>query len=105
MLVVRGQRQVEVAVGTSIDLVVTRPVAPNDAVRYEWPDAPSVEGNAVRFRRLRIELPAPEDDGGVTTHHYELEAVGPGTARVVVTPRGLGPSAGQGPVHLDVVVR
>lgn len=77
MRVVRNEKAVEVEAGTGIDLVVTRPVAVPLEVRYEWPAAPAIEGEAVRFVRLRIEPPPPDVDGGVPTHHYELEASRP----------------------------
>lgn len=105
MRVVRNERAVDVEVGTRIDLVVTRPVAPPAELRFEWPAAPAVEGKAVRFVRLRIEEPPPENDGGVTTHHYELDAVRPGAARVTLAPRPAGPGAAQPPVVLEVTVR
>ena len=105
MRVVRNEKAVEVDVREWIDLVVTRPVGIPQELRFAWPPAPSIEGESVRFARLRIEEPPPEDDGGVTTHHYELEAVRIGTARVTLTPRPAGREAAQPPVVLDVTVR
>lgn len=105
MHVVRNETAVEVEVGEGIDLVVTRPVAIPSELQYEWPSSPSIEGEAVRFVRLRVEQPPPEVDGGVTRHHYELEAVKPGTARVVLVPRPAGPTAVQAPRELSVTVR
>ena len=105
MRVVRNEKSVEVEAGTRIDLVVTRPVAIPAEVQFEWPAEPSVEGSAVRFVRLRVEAPPPDVDGGLTTHHYELEGVKPGAARVTLAPRLAGPRAAQPPVVLDVTVR
>ncbi len=105
MRVIRNEKAVAVEAGTWLDLVVTRPVATPEQLRYAWPGAPSIEGEAVRFVRLRIEGPPPDVDGGVTTHHYELEAVAPGTARVVLAPHLAGREAGQPPVVVDVTVR
>lgn len=104
MLVVRNQKAVEVAPGTSIDLVVTRPVAIPHEHQFEWPASPAIQGDAVRFLRLRIEPPPPDVDGGVTTHHYELEASRPGTARVTLVPSPAGPQSPHQPVNLDVTV-
>lgn len=104
MRVIRDEKAVAVEAGTWLDLVVTRPVAIPAQLRYAWPDAPSIDGEAVRFVRLRIEQPPPDVDGGVTTHHYELEAVAPGTARVVLAPRLAGREAGQPPVVVEVTV-
>jgi hypothetical protein len=87
-----------------IDLVVTRPVAIPHGHRFEWPASPAIVGDAVRFLRLRIELPPPDVDGGVTTHHYELEAVRSGTARVTLEPKPAGPDSAHPPVNLDVTV-
>ncbi len=105
MRVVRNEKAVEVEAGEGIDLVVTRPVGIPQELRFTWPPAPSVEGDSVRFVRLRVVEPPPEDDGGVTTFHYELEAVGIGTARVTLTPRPASREAAQPPVVLDVTVR
>ncbi len=71
--------------GTVIDLVVTCPVAPSP-VRFTWPASPEIEGSAVRFLSARTDLAPPGVDGGETAHHYELEAVAPGRATVVLTP-------------------
>jgi hypothetical protein len=105
MRIVRSEKSVEVEVGSAVDLVVTRPVAIPSELRYEWPVAPSIEGGAVRFVRSRVEEPPPDVDGGVTTHHYELDAVSPGTARVTLAPRTAGREASPPPVLLDVTVR
>ena len=104
MRVVREEKAVAVEAGTRIDLVVTRPVAMPAQLRFDWPGAPSIDGEAVRFVRLRIEEPPTDVDGGVTTHHYELEAVAPGTARVVLAPRLAGREPGQSPVVVEVTV-
>ena len=104
MLVVRNQKAVEVAPGTLIDLVVTRPVAIPREHRFEWPASPAIHGDAVRFLRLRIEDPPPDVDGGVTTHHYELEASKPGLARVTLAPTPASPKLSLPPVSLDVTV-
>lgn len=104
MLVVRNQKAVHVTPGTLIDLVVTRPVAVPHEHQFEWPASPAIAGDAVRFLRLRIEPPPPDVDGGVTTHHYELEASKPGTARVTLTPTSAGPEAAHPSVSLDVTV-
>jgi hypothetical protein len=105
MRVVRNEKAVEVEAGEGIDLVVTRPVGIPQELRFTWPPAPSVEGESVRFVRLRIEEPPSEDDGGVTAFHYELEAVRPGAARVTLAPKPASPDAVQPPVVLDVTVR
>lgn len=105
MRVVRYEKGVEVEAGEGIDLVVTRPVSIPFELRYEWPAAPSIEGETVRFVRLRVEPPPPDADGGVTTHHYELLAVKPGTARVVLVPKPAIPEVSQPPRELMVTVR
>ncbi len=102
--VVRNERAVAVSTGTVIDVVVTRPVAIPREHQVEWPASPAIEGDAVRFLRLRIEPPPADVDGGVTTHHYELEASKPGTARVTLTPRSASPESSHPPVNLDVTV-
>ena len=104
MLVVRNQKAVGVAPGTVIDLVVTRPVAVPREHRFEWPASPAIEGDAVRFLRLRIESPPADADGGVTTHHYELEASKPGAARVTLASTSASPESAHPPVSLDVTV-
>jgi hypothetical protein len=105
MRVVRDEKAVEVEAGTGVDLVVTRPVAIPSRLQYAWPAAPAIEGDAVRFVRARIESPPPDVDGGVTTHHYELEAVKAGSARVTLVPVPASPDAARAPVRLDVTVR
>lgn len=105
MRVVRDGGSVAVEAGETIDLVVTRPVAAAFELRYEWPPAPSIEGDAVRFLRVRVEGPPPDVDGGVTTHHYELEAVKPGTARVTLVPKLAGEAVAPAPRVLAVTVR
>lgn len=105
MRVVRDEKAVEVGAGEAIDLVVGRPVAVPQELRFAWPPAPSIEGETVRFVHLRIEEPPPKDDGGVTTHRYELAAVKPGTARVTLAPQPASREATQAPVVLDVTVR
>ena len=106
MHVVRsGEETVEVAIGETVDLVVTRPVGIREQLQCEWPPAPRVDGSAVRFVRRRIEVPPPDDDGGVTTHHYELAAEKPGSSRVTLTPRPAGPEATCREVTLEVTVR
>lgn len=105
MHVVRGGSPVEIAPGEGVDLVVTRPVGIPEQLQNEWPAAPSIEGTAVRFVRRRVEPPPPDVDGGVTTLHYELEAVVPGTARVTLTPRPASRDAARPPVVLAVTVR
>ena len=102
--VVRNERAVEVSTGTVIDLVVTRPVAIPHEHQVEWPASPAIEGDAVRFLRLRIEPPPADVDGGVTTHHYELETVAPGLARVTLVPAAANPGAARPAVVLDVTV-
>lgn len=104
MLVVRNQKTVGVTPGTLIDLVVTRPVAMAHELQFEWPTSPAIEGDALRFLRLRIENPPPDVDGGVTTHHYELEAVKLGTARVTLAPTPASAESAHPPVSLDVTV-
>ncbi len=105
MRVVRNETAVEVAAGEAIDVVVTRPVGIPGQLQCEWPAAPRIEGRAVRFVRRRVEAPPPEDDGGVTTLHYELEALAPGTARVALEPKAAGPEARCRTVSVDVAVR
>jgi hypothetical protein len=102
---VRKQTAIEVAVGTVVDLVVTSPVAIPSELRCCWPDAPQVEGGAVRFVGKKVGLPPPDVDGGVATHHYELEAVAPGQAHVVITATAASPEALCPPRRLDVIVR
>ena len=105
MHVVRNEKAVETGTGERIDLVVTRSVGIPEQLQVEWPAAPSVEGDAVRFVGRRVEAPPPEDDGGVTTLHYELEAVRPGVARVTLAPRPASRGAARPPVVLEVTVR
>jgi hypothetical protein len=102
---VRGEAAVEAETGDIVDLVVTRPVAVADEYQFAWAKTPEIEGDAVRFARVRVELPPPDVDGGQTTHHYELEAVAPGRAVVVLRRVDPGDSAPDGPVKLEVVVR
>ena len=104
MLVIRNQKTVGVTPGAVIDLVVTRLVAIPHEHQVEWPASPAIEGDAVRFLRLRIEPPPADVDGGVTTHHYELEAVTPGLARVTLVPAATGPEGARPAVVLDVTV-
>jgi len=105
MRVVRNEKSVEVATGEGIDLVVTRSVGIPEQLQKEWPAEPSVEGRAVRFVRRRVDAPPPDVDGGVTTLHYELEAVAAGTARVVLSPRPASGEAVAPPQVLEVTVR
>lgn len=105
MRVVRTENTIVVVPDEQVDLVVTRPVGIPEQLMYEWPAAPLVEGSAVRFVRRR-DVPPPADvDGGVTTVHYDLLAVAPGAARVVVTPRLASREAVQPAVVLSVTVR
>lgn len=105
MRVVRNETSVEVAVGEGIDLVVTRPVGIPEQLQCGWPAAPRIEGGALRFVRRRVESPPPEDDGGVTTLHYELEAFLPGASRVLLEPKPAGPEARCRSVAVEVTVR
>lgn len=105
MRVVTAERSIEVAIGEAIDLVVSRPVGIPEQLQQEWPAAPSVEGDSVRFLRRRVVAPSPDVDGGVTTLHYELEAVSAGTAKVVLVSRPASPEAKRTPVVLEVTVR
>jgi hypothetical protein len=95
----------EAAPGDVIDLVVTRPVAVSEELQFSWAREPEIEGDAVRFVRVRIELPPPDVDGGETTHHYELEAVSPGRAVVVLRRLDPGPLAPTGAAKAEVLVR
>ena len=104
MLVVRNQKAVEVTAGSVIDLVATRPVAPSP-VGFAWPPSPEIEGSAVRFLRARVVSPPPDVDGGETVHHYELEAVTPGRATVVLMPVAAGREPAGRPVRLEITVR
>mgnify|MGYP001766267891 CR=1 FL=1 len=99
------QTAVEVEVGTIVDVVVTSPIAIPFELRCQWPGAPAIEGGAVRFLGAKVELPPPDADGGVATHHYELEAVAPGKARVILTAAAASPEAVCPPRRLDVIVR
>ncbi|MDX9736360.1 MAG: hypothetical protein RBU36_19680 [Thermoanaerobaculia bacterium] len=105
MRVVRNEKAVETVAGERLDLVVTRPVGIPEQLQVEWPADPAIDGDAVRFVRRRVEAPPPEDDGGVTTLHYELEAVRPGAARVTLVPKPASRDAAQPPVVIDVTVR
>lgn len=105
MRVVTSERSIEVAVGEGIDLVVSRPVGIPEQLQQEWPAAPSVEGEAVRFLKRRVEAPPPDADGGVTRLHFELEAISAGAAKVVLVPRPASPEAPRTPVVLEVTVR
>lgn len=105
MRVVTTEKSVEVVPGERIDLVVTRPVAIPPDLQVAWPAAPSLAGDAVRFVRRRVEAPPPDVDGGVTTHHYELEAVAPGRAVVTLVPSPASARAARPPVVLEVTVR
>ena len=105
MRVVRAERAITVAPGERVDLVVTRPVGIPEQLSWEWPEAPEVDGAAVRFVGRRVASPPPENDGGVTTFHYVLQAVAPGLARVILIPRPASREAAQPPVVLDVTVQ
>ena len=105
MRTLRESGAVEAVVGERFVLVVTRPVGIPEQFQVEWPAVPEIEGDAVRFVRRRVEAPPPEDDGGVTTFHYELEAVRPGAARVTLAPKPASREAARPPVVLDVSVR
>ena len=105
MRTIRESGAVEAVIGERLDLVVTRPVGVPDRLQVEWPAAPAIEGDAVRFVSRRVEAPPPEDDGGVTTFHYELEAARPGAARVTLAPKPASRDAAQPPVLLEVTVR
>lgn len=102
---VRRQTAVEVKVGTTVDLIVTSPVAIPFQLRCQWSDSPEIEGGAVRFLGTSVELPPPDVDGGVATHHYQIEAVAPGEARVILTATAASPEAICPPRRLDIVVR
>ncbi len=105
MRVVRTESTIVLVPDEQIDLVVTRPVGIPEQFMYEWPAAPFIEGSAVRFVGRR-DVPPPADiDGGVTTVHYDLLAVAPGAARVVVTPRLASREAVQPAVVLSITVR
>lgn len=101
MLVVRGQESVIAAPGDTIDVVVTTPVGVPHELRIAWPETPAIDGDAVRFIRRRLVPPPPEVDGGVTEHHYELAAVAPGKAAVVLEPT---PASRQAPAEVIRVV-
>lgn len=101
----RGLATVEAAPGDVVDLVVTRPFAVGDEHQFSWAKAPEIEGDSVRFARVRVELPPPDVDGGQTTHHYELEAVAPGRAVVVLRRLDPGPQAPSTAVKLEILVR
>lgn len=105
MRVVRNEKAVEAVTGERLDLVVARPVGIPERLQVEWPAEPAIDGEAVRFVGRRVEMPPPEDDGGATTIHYELEAVRPGAARVTLAPKPASRDAVQPPVVLDVTVR
>ncbi|MCU0294278.1 MAG: hypothetical protein MUF10_20215 [Thermoanaerobaculaceae bacterium] len=105
MIEVLKQVAVEVEVGTTVDLVVTSPIAIPFELRCQWQPAPVIEGGAVRFLGAKVELPPPDVDGGVATHHYELKAVAPGQARVILTATAASPEAVCPPRRLDILVR
>ncbi len=105
MRVVRDEKALDAVTGERFELVVARAVGIPEQLQVEWPAVPAIEGDAVRFVRRRVEAPPPEDDGGVTTFHYELEAVRPGAARVTLAPRPASREAARPPVVLDVTVR
>lgn len=99
------QTETEVAMGTAIDLVLTRPVAIPSQLRCEWPAAPRIAGTSVRFTGRRIEHPPADVDGGVDTLHYGFEAVEPGLSRVLLTAVAASAEAVCPAVHLDLTVR
>lgn len=99
------QAAVEVEVGTTVDLVVTSPIAIPFELRCQWADAPRIEGRAVRFVGKKVEPPPSDIDGGVATHHYELEAIAPGEAHLVLTAAAASPEAVCPPRRLDILVR
>ncbi len=101
----RDGATVEAAPGDVVDLAVTRPVAVGDEHQFSWAKAPEIEGDSVRFARVRVELPPPDVDGGQTTHHYELEAVAPGRAVVVLRRLDAGPLAPSAAAKLEILVR
>jgi hypothetical protein len=96
---------VEATPGDIVDLVVTRPVAVSEEHQFSWAKAPEIEGDAVRFARVRVEPPPPDVDGGETTHHYELEAVSSGRAVVVLERLDPGPLAPTEAAKLEILVR
>lgn len=106
-LVVRAweQTEVEVEVGSAVDLVLSRPVAIPPRLGCEWPAAPQIAGASVRFAGRRIELPPADADGGVATLHYGFEAVGPGLSRVLLTAVPASAEAVCPPVRLELRVR
>lgn len=105
MIEARDGATVEAQAGDVVALVVNRPVAVSEEHQFSWAKTPEIEGDAVRFARVRVELPPPDVDGGQTTHRYELEAVAPGRAVVVLRRLDPGPEAPTGPARLEVLVR
>jgi len=103
--VAQADSVITVAPGERVDLVVTRPVGVPEQLAWEWPEAPEVQGAAVRFVGRRVVPPPAADDGGITRFHYELEAITRGEARVVLVPRPASRDATQAPVVLDVTVQ
>jgi hypothetical protein len=106
-MVVEGgsKSQVEVKVGTVVDLLIKRPMAIPFELGCAWPDSPQIEGRAVRYCGRRVELPPDDVDGGVETLHYDLAAVAPGQARIDLVPRPASSEAFCPPVRLVVTVR
>ncbi len=106
-MVVRAweQTEAEVEVGSTVDLVLTRPVAIPPRLGCEWPAAPQIAGASVRFAGRRIEHPPADVDGGVATLHYDFEAVEPGLSRVLLTAIPASAEAVCPPVRLDLSVR
>ena len=105
MRTIRESGAIEAAIGERLDLVVTRPVGIPEQLQVEWPVEPAIDGDAVRFISRCVVAPSPEDDGGVTAFHYELETVRPGAARVTLAPKPASREAVRPPVILDVTVR
>lgn len=101
----RDGATVEAAPGDVVDLVVTRPVAVSEEHQFSWAKVPEIEGNVVRLARVRVEPPPPDVDGGQTRHHYELEAVSPGRAVVVLRRLDAGPLAPTEAAELEILVR
>ena len=59
----------------------------------------------MRLLGKKVELPPPDIDGGVATHHYQLEAIAPGAARVILTATAGSPVTVYPPRRLGIIVQ
>jgi hypothetical protein len=103
-VLVQGQTELPVKVGTTLVRTVTQSRAIPPEHQFEWSPEPRVEGAALRFLEVRTEPPPPDVDGGSTKLHYRFVAVTPGRAGVTIERQNPGPQAPTEPDRFTVVV-